>query len=120
MTKKAVHHARRHTRRHSRARHVVVIPKVPAQVKGASVVHIAGVPAAAVAVNGSDVARSPLVIFGIGLAALLFLLVATVPSTAARFTPPGRVLMDHQTHLVLLGVAVLGLTALLFAIVGNG
>jgi len=83
-------------------------------------VHVAGVPAAAVAVSGSDVVRSPLVIFGIALAAMLFLLVVTVPSTAARFTPPGRVLMDHQTHVVLVGAAVLLLTGLLFAVTGNG
>jgi hypothetical protein len=44
----------------------------------------------------------------------------TVPSTAARYTPPGRVLMDHQTDFVLVGIAVLLLTALLFAVIGNG
>jgi hypothetical protein len=44
----------------------------------------------------------------------MFLLVVTVPATAARFTPPGRALMDHQTDLVLIGVALLLLTALLF------
>jgi hypothetical protein len=37
-----------------------------------------------------------------------------VPATAARFTPPGRVLMDHQTDLLLIGIALLLLTALLF------
>ena len=80
--------------------------------------HVAGVPAAAVAVNGSNVVRSPLVISGIALAALLFLVVLTVPATAARFTPPGRVLMDHQTGLVLVG-ALLLLTAVLVAVTGT-
>ena len=82
--------------------------------------HVAGVPAAAVAVSGSDVVRSPLVIFGIALAAMLFLLVVTVPSTAARYTPAGRVVTDHQTQLVLAGAALLVVAALLFALAGNG
>ena len=114
MTKaKVAHHARKNKRQHKRAKPVVTKPN-SAQVKGASVVHIAGVPTAAVATNGSDALRRSLVISGIGLAALLFLLVVTVPATAARFTPPGRVLMDHQTDLLLIGIALLLLTALLF------
>ena len=52
--------------------------------------------------------------------ALLFFIVLAVPATAARFTPPGRVLMDHQTDLVLIGVAILLITALLFAVTGTG
>lgn len=118
-----MHHARkriRHTRRHKRATPHAVAAKIQGQVKGATVVHVAGVPTAAAAATGSDVVHSPLVIFGIALAAILFLLVVTVPSTAARFTPPGRVLMDHQSDLVLLGLAVLLVTALLFALTGNG
>ena len=117
VTKKVVHHARAHKRRQKPA---AVAPKVRAQVKHASVVKINGVPTAAVATNPSDAIRRSLVIAGIGLAALLFLLVLAVPASAARFTPPGRVLMDHQTDLVLIGVAVLLLTALLFAVTGNG
>jgi len=116
---KVVRHTRAHARRH-KTRRAVVVPKVRAQVKHATVVHIAGVPAAAIATNGSDVARSPLVISGMVLAALLFLLVVTVPSTAARYTPAGRVVMDHQTQLVLAGVALLVVAALLFALAGNG
>jgi hypothetical protein len=110
---KVAHHARKHKRQHKRAKPVVTKPN-DAQVKDASVVHIGGVPTAAVATNGSDALRRSLVIAGIGLAALLFLLVVTVPATAARYTPPGRVLMDHQTDLVLVGVGLLLLTALLF------
>jgi hypothetical protein len=120
VAKKAVHHARRHARRHKRAKHVAVVPKVHAQVKQASVVHIAGVSAAEVTRTEDDAVRRSLVIAGVGLAAVLFLLVALLPSTAARFTAPGRVLMDHQTDLVLFGVAILLLTALLFAVTGNG
>jgi hypothetical protein len=118
VTKKVVHHARPHKRRHKRPQPA---PKVHAQVKDASVVKINGVPTAAVTTaNASDALRRSLVIAGIGIAALLFLLVLAVPATAARFTPPGRVLMDHQTDLVLVGVAILLLTALLFAVTGNG
>jgi hypothetical protein len=116
---KVVHHARKHKKRHKRAKPVVTKPN-DAQVKDASVVRIAGVPTAAVTTSGSDALRRSLVIAGIGLAALLFLLVVTVPATAARFTPPGRALMDHQTDLVLIGVALLLLTALLFVVTGNG
>jgi len=116
VTKKVVHRPRSH----KRPQPAVVAPKVHAQVKDASVVKINGVPSAAVTTNASDAIRRSVVIAGIGLAALLFLLVLAVPASAARFTPPGRVLMDHQTDLVLIGVAVLLLTALLFAVTGNG
>jgi hypothetical protein len=117
--KKPVHHAPKHKRRHKRAKPVVVQPKVHAPVKHASVVNIAGLPAASVATNEGDALRRSLVITGMGLAALLFFLVVFVPATAVRFTPPGRVLMDHQTDLVLVGVAILLLTALLFSVTGN-
>jgi hypothetical protein len=120
-TKRVVHHVRAHRRRHKRVQHVVVTtPKVHAQVKHASVVKIKDVPTAAVATNASDALQRSLVISGIGLAAILFLLVLAVPATTARFTPPGRVLMDHQTDLVLTGLAILLLTALLFAVTGTG
>jgi hypothetical protein len=111
---------RKHKAAKPKAKHVVTQPKVQAKVKGASVVHVAGVPAASVATNESDALRRSLVITGMGLSALLFLLVVAVPSTAARFTPPGRVLMDHQLDLVLVGIALLLLTALLFALAGSG
>jgi hypothetical protein len=120
VTKKVVHHARAHKRRHKRPQPAAVAPKVHSQVKDASVVKINAVPTAAVTTNASDPIRRSLVIAGIGIAALLFLLVLAVPATAARFTPPGRVLMDHQTDLVLVGVAVLLLTALLFAVTRTG
>ena len=116
VVKKAV----RHAPKHKRAKPAVIPPKIHAQVKHASVVHIAGVPAATVATDESDALRRSLVITGMGLAALLFFLVVFVPATAARFTPPGRVLMDHQTDLVLVGIAILFLTALAFSLTGNG
>jgi hypothetical protein len=117
--KKAVHHVRKHKAAKPKAKPAVTQPKVQANVKGASVVNVAAVPAASVATNETDALRRSLVITGIGLSALLFLLVVAVPSTAARFTPPGRVLMDHQLDLVLVGIALLLLTALLFALAGH-
>jgi hypothetical protein len=104
-------------------KHVAVAPKpkahVKAQVKGASVVRIGGVPAAAVTTNQGDQARKASVIAATTLAVLIFLLVVTVPATRARFTGPGRMVMDHQTDLVLAGVTVLVLAAIIFALTGN-
>ena len=118
-TPKVTHH-RKHVR-HRRRKHVVAKP-LP-QPKPQPVPTIApiqtGAETAAIPTSGDGVRRS-LVIAGVGLAALLFLLVVTIPATAARFTAPGRVVMDHQTDLVLAGVATLLLTALLLAVTGNG
>lgn len=113
--KKAVHHIRKH-KRHKRVQHVITTPKVTTHVKSASIAKVNAIPTAAVATNATDAVRRSLIITGMGLAAILFLLVFAVPATGARFTPPGRVLMDHQTDLVLVGIAILVLTALLFAI----
>jgi hypothetical protein len=114
--KKVVHQARKRKRQHKAVQHVATTPTVQAHVKSESVVKVNAIPTAAVATNAADAARRSLIITGMGLAALLFLLVLAVPATTARFTPPGRVLMDHQTDLVLVGVAILVLTALLFAV----
>jgi hypothetical protein len=65
-----------------------------------------------------DGAERAFVIVGLAFAALLFFLVVALPSTAARFTTTGRVLMDHQGDLVLAGIGALMLTALLLAITG--
>jgi len=121
VAKKAVvHHARKQKKAHKTVKRVVPVPKkVHAHVKGASVTRVSEIPAAAVATSEADALRRSLVIAGIALAALTFFLVVTVPSTTARYTPPGRVLMDHQTDLVLVGVALLLLTALLFALTGQ-
>lgn len=87
------------------------------RVEPTKTVQISGVPtAASVPGNGADAARRGLVIGGIGIAALLFLLVVAIPATAIRFSAPGRVVMDHQTDLVLSGIGMLLLTALLFLV----
>jgi hypothetical protein len=88
-------------------------------VKGAAVEHIQLPPAPLLASTQEDPVRRGLVIAGLGLAALVFLLVVAVPATPARSTQPGRLVTDHQTDLVLAGVAMLLLTALLFAVTGN-
>jgi hypothetical protein len=124
-----VHHAKpkparrpKHKRHKKKVKHVAVAPKpkaqVKAQVKGANVVRVAGVPAAAVTTNQGDQARNTAVIAATTLAALIFLLVVTVPTTRARFTGPGRMVMDHQTDLVLAGVTVLVLAVIIFALSG--
>lgn len=106
-------------------RHVAAKPKpapvvqtTPAPVPQLNV----GSPTAALtgATAGSNSLRHALVIAGIGVAALLFLLVVAVPATAARFTAPGRAVIDHQTDLVVAGVATLLLTVLLFAVTSGG
>jgi len=106
-------------KRHKKAAPVAVkpkpAPKPKVDVKPVSSVRVGGV-AAAVATNESDAARRTAVIAGLGIAALLFLIVVTVPATAVRFTAAGRSVMDHQTDLVLTGVATLLLTSLLFLV----
>jgi hypothetical protein len=124
-----VHHAKAkvvHRPKQKRHRkHVVVAPKPQpkpkAQVKPASVVRVAGIPAAVVtsASEGNALTRA-IAISGTGIAALLFLFVLTLPAMAVRYTGPGRVLMDHQLDLVLTGFALLLATALLFALTGRG
>jgi hypothetical protein len=116
---KVVQH-RKAKRHKQRVKHVVpAAPKPKAQVKPTTVVNVAGV-SATLETSQTDAARRAFVISGVGLAALLFLLVVSVPATAMRFTAPGRVIMDHQTDLVLSGIALLLLTALLYAVTGTG
>jgi len=89
------------------------------RVKGAAVERVQLPPASVLASTQEDTVRRGLVIAGLGLAALLFLLVVAVPASSARSTLPGRLVMDHETDLVLAGVTMLLLTALLFAVTGN-
>jgi hypothetical protein len=100
--------------------HVAVTPKPTKPVTTTPVVPAGEVAGVDITTTARDPARRALVIAGIGLAGLLFLLVVTVPATAVRFTAPGRVVMDHQTDLVLTGVALLLLTLLLLYVTGTG
>jgi sorbitol-specific phosphotransferase system component IIBC len=61
-----------------------------------------------------------LFIGGVSFAALLFLLAATVPGTPARFTPVGRVVMEHQQDLVLVGIAAFMITVFVYLLTGHG
>ena len=116
---KVVHHRkpsrRKIVKRAAVKRAVVKLPP-KAEVKSANVVRVADVPAAAVTTDNGDAARQALLIGGLGVGALLFLLVFAVPATAARFTAPGRSVIDHRTDLMLTGVATLLLTAMLFLV----
>ena len=119
-TPAVTHHARKKHRRHVAAKPKLA-PLVQPKPKPTPIVHInVGSPTAAVTTGASgDSARHLLVIGGMGFAALLFLIVLTVPSTPVRFTAPGRVVIDHQADLVLTGIATLLVTALLFAVTGG-
>jgi len=61
-----------------------------------------------------------LFVAGVSFAALLFLLAATVPGTPARFTPVGRVVIEHQQDFVLVGVAAFVITVFVYFLTGNG
>jgi hypothetical protein len=61
-----------------------------------------------------------LFIGGVTFAAFLFLLAATVPGTPARFTPVGRVVIEHQQDFVLVGVAAFMITVFVYVLTGHG
>ena len=82
-------------------------------VKGASVA-VTPLPAAAATVTDTGDARNVLVIAGLVFSALLFFVVWAIPTSPARFTHAGQVVMDHQTDLVLMGIGTLLMTILLF------
>jgi hypothetical protein len=70
--------------------------------------------------NGEAMLTSVLFIAGVSFAALLFLLAATVPGTPARFTPVGRVVIEHQQDFVLVGVAAFVITVFIYVLTGHG
>jgi hypothetical protein len=70
--------------------------------------------------GGEGMITSVLFIAGVSFAALLFLLAATVPGTPARFTPVGRVVIDHQQDFVLVGVAAFVITVFVYILTGHG
>jgi hypothetical protein len=70
--------------------------------------------------NGEAMLTSVLFIAGVSFAALLFLLAATVPGTPARFTPVGRVVIEHQQDFVLVGVAAFVITVFVYILTGHG
>ncbi len=70
--------------------------------------------------DGEGMVTSVLFIAGVSFAALLFLLAATVPGTAVRFTPVGRVVIDHQQDFVLVGLAAFMITVFVYILTGHG
>ena len=70
--------------------------------------------------GGNATLTSVLFIAGVSLAALLFLIAATLPGTPARFTPVGRVMVDHQQDLVLVGLAAFVITIFVYILTGHG
>lgn len=120
---KTARHRLKHPQHRSsqhRSTHTVAKPKPETQPKQPTVgrIHIGA--QTTLVTPARDSPRRGFVIAGIGLAALLFLLVVAVPSSAARFTTAGRAVVDHQSGLVLAGVVTLFLTALFFALTRTG
>jgi hypothetical protein len=70
--------------------------------------------------DGEGMVTSVLFIGGVSFAALLFLLAATVPGTPARFTPVGRVVIEHQQDFVVVGVAAFVITVFVYILTGHG
>jgi hypothetical protein len=70
--------------------------------------------------SGNAAVAGTLFIAGVTFAALLFLLAAAVPGTSARFTPVGRVVIEHQQELVLVGVGSFVITVFVYLITGHG
>jgi hypothetical protein len=70
--------------------------------------------------GGDTALTQALFIAGLTFASLLFLLAAAVPSTAVRFTPVGRVVLDHQQDFVLVGIASLVITVFVYVLTGHG
>jgi hypothetical protein len=70
--------------------------------------------------SGDAAVTSILFIGGVSFAAFLFLLAAALPGTPARFTPVGRVVIDHQQDLVLVGLAAFVITIFVYVLTGHG
>jgi hypothetical protein len=70
--------------------------------------------------GGEGMVTSVLFIAGVSFAALLFLLAATVPGTPVRFTPVGRVVIEHQQDFVLVGIAAFMITVFVYILTGHG
>jgi hypothetical protein len=69
---------------------------------------------------GEGVVTGALFVVGVTFAALLFLLAAAVPGTPVRFTPAGRVVIEHQQDFVLVGIAALVISAFVYVLTGHG
>ena len=117
-TPRVTHKVRKHkVRTHKKA--VVTTTPTETTPAPASVIPPA-IPVRQVTRSGNAAVASTLFIAGVTFAALLFLLAAAVPGTSARFTPVGRVVIEHQQELVLVGVGSFVITVFVYLITGHG
>jgi outer membrane biosynthesis protein TonB len=117
--RKAVAHRRRHRVTHVADKRKVVAETKPMSTRPALARLPAVSQAAAVTSTSSYKSQRGFVIAGLGLAAVLFLLVASVPSTAAHSTTAGRVVVYHRVNLLIAGILSLLSTAILLAMSGG-
>ena len=120
-TKRAKRHvARKHKKVRKPAPVTTSVPELTTP-NPAAIVPVAGGARPAISRTRGDAAvTSILFIGGVGFAALLFLLAAAGPGTPARFTPVGRVVIDHRHDLVLVGLAAFVITIFVYVLTGHG
>jgi len=110
-------------RHHKQAKKPAVTTTVPAETPEPSVI-IPVVPLGArrtaPPAGAEGMVTSVLFVAGVSFAALLFLLAGMVPGTPVRFTPVGRVVIDHQQDFVLVGVAAFLITVVVYVLTGHG
>jgi hypothetical protein len=118
-TPRVTHKVRRHkVRKHKKA--VVTAPTETTPASAAVIPPSIPVRAQVSRSSGNAAVASTLFIAGVTFAALLFLLAAAVPGTPARFTPVGRVVIEHQQDFVLVGVGAFVITVFVYVITGHG
>jgi outer membrane biosynthesis protein TonB len=112
---------RAHRARHHKKRaHVVKTPATPKDPAPTSSLPFAGgplktEPAAATVGTGSAVDLATALLLGAIVCALFLIVVATwVPASRVRWSAPGRMVLDHQTDLVLAGIAALVVTLVVY------
>lgn len=119
-TKRAKRHvARKHKKVRKPAPVTTSVPELTTPNPAAIVPVAVGARHAISRTRGDAAVTSILFIGGVGFAALLFLLAAAVPGTPARFTPVGRVVIDHRHDLVLVGLAAFVITIFVYVLTGH-
>jgi hypothetical protein len=116
-----VHQRRRHRHvKQSAVPRAVEAPHSPDPVKvGVAGTRVERTAIAFSAPTGHDAAAVFLLV-GLLFGALLLTMVILVPASAARFTLPGRVVIQHQLDLAILGLAMMMLTLLVYALGTTG
>jgi hypothetical protein len=121
-TPRVTRKVRKHKARTHKKPAPVVVTSTPAETTPAPAAVIPpAIPVGAqVGRSSGNAVASMLFIAGVTFAALLFLLAAAVPGTSVRFTPVGRVVLEHQQDLVLVGVGAFVITVFVYLITGHG